>query len=65
MPSIDIADEDYDFLSQQVELEDLSVEEYVSQMVDRQRVIVKYKDGAPPSSAKNPNFEAPHRKWGM
>lgn len=66
MPSINFSEEDFEFLRAQAEAEVVTVEEYVSFMVDRQRVIVKYQDKPSPTDAKPaPNLEAPHRKWGM
>ena len=66
MPTIKFNQEDYDFLTEQADKEALTIEEYVGQMVDRQRLIVKYQS----SSSKEPdapksNLEPPHRKWGM
>jgi hypothetical protein len=66
MPSIEFSLEDFDFLKQQAEKDGISIEEYVSMMVDRQRVIVKYplKSTTEQPQPKS-NLEPPHRKWGM
>ena len=66
MPSIPISQDDFDFLSHQAEAEGISIEEYLSNMVDRERVIVKYRDkpSTAPEAPKS-NMEPPHRKWGM
>jgi hypothetical protein len=66
MPSIDFSQEDFEFLSLQAEKEGVPIEEYLSSMVDRQRVIVKYPTStASTDSAPKSNLEPPHRKWGM
>jgi hypothetical protein len=66
MPSINFNDEDYDFLAAQAEKDGISLEEYLSNMVDRQRVIVKYPAKSAPIDTKpTSNMEPPHRKWGM
>ena len=66
MPSIDFSQEDVDFLAAQADLEGISIEEYLSNMTDRQRLIVKYQgvSSTEPASPKS-NLEPPHRKWGM
>ena len=66
MPSIEFNQEDFDFLAEQAKKDGVSVEEYVSMMVDRQRVIVKYPPKQTTDSTKPAsNLEPPHRKWGM
>jgi hypothetical protein len=66
MPSIEFSKDDFDFLSTQATEEGITVGEYLANMTDRQRVLVKYKD-QPDSAAVTPrsNLEPPHRKWGM
>ncbi|MEI8281029.1 MAG: hypothetical protein WCG75_01360 [Armatimonadota bacterium] len=66
MPSIEFSQEDFEFLKEQSDKDGVSIEEYVSMMVDRQRVIVKYPPKAT-SDDQQPksNLEPPHRKWGM
>jgi hypothetical protein len=66
MPSIDFNQEDFEFLAEQAKMNGVSLEEYLSQMVDRQRVIVKYPTKSlPVDAAPKSNLEPPHRKWGM
>jgi hypothetical protein len=71
VPSIEFSDDDYNFLKAQAELEEVSLGEYVSHMVDRQRLIVKYQSNPADSKVAGSdrptsgNVEAPHRKWGM
>ena len=66
MPSIEFSQEDFEFLKEQSNKDGVSIEEYVSMMVDRQRVIAKY-PSKPTVLDPNPisNLEPPHRKWGM
>lgn len=66
-PSVNLSLADFEFLQSEAAKAEISLEEYVSQLVDRQRLIVKYQD-QPKSERKDPkphNLEAPHRKWGM
>ena len=66
MPSIEFSQEDFEFLKLHAEKDGVSIEEYVSMMVDRQRVIVKYPPKPIIETAKPvSNLEPPHRKWGM
>ena len=66
MPTINFNQNDFDFLVEQAALEEISVEDYVSLVVGRQRVIVKY-PAKPTADVAKPhsNLEPPHRKWGM
>ena len=66
MPAIEFSQEDFEFLASQAEAEGISIEEFLSNMIDKQRVIAKYRD-QPDSTAVAPksNLEPPHRKWGM
>jgi hypothetical protein len=66
MPTINFNQNDFDFLVEQAALEEISVEDYVSLMVGRQRVIVKYPSKSTPADPKpSSTLEPPHRKWGM
>lgn len=66
MPSIDFSQEDFDFLAAQADAEGISIEEYLSNMTERQRLIVKYQGASPAEPvAPKSNLEPPHRKWGM
>lgn len=66
MPSIDFNAEDFEFLKGEAEKEGISLEEYVGNIVDRQRLIAKYASGEKPLEvAPKSNMEPPHRKWGM
>jgi len=66
VPHISVSDDDYEFLMNQAELDGFEVDEYLALMIDRQRVIVKYKDKPVPEPPKAPSYiEPPHRKWGM
>jgi hypothetical protein len=66
MPSIELSQDDFDFITEQAALEETSVEDYVSQMVGRQRVIVKYPTKQSPVDVfSSSTLEPPHRKWGM
>ncbi len=66
MPTIEFSQDDFDFLVEQAALEEISVEDYVSLMVGRQRVIVKYHSTSPLSEPVSHSIlEPPHRKWGM
>ena len=66
MPSIEFSPDDFEFLNAQATKEGITVEEYLSNMVDRQRVIVKYPaDSSKTDTKPSSNLEPPHRKWGM
>lgn len=64
---VSLSPEDFEFLRSEADRAEITLEEYVSQMVDRQRLIVKYQD-QPKTERKDPkphHVEPPHRKWGM
>ena len=66
MPNIKFNESDFAFLTAQAKHEGISIEEYVSLMIDRQRIIVKHQGtSTQETSAAKPNLEPPHRKWGM
>ncbi|MBS1700748.1 MAG: hypothetical protein JST12_03740 [Armatimonadetes bacterium] len=66
MPSIELIEEDFRFLLEQSQKENMSIEAYLSDMIDRQRIRVKYPDAPKIDSPNNRlDLDRPHRKWGM
>ncbi len=63
MTSITVSEEDFEFLRQRATDTDCSVEEFIEQMILRERVLAKAPRVVLDSPA--PNLEPPHRKWGM
>ena len=63
MNSINVSQDDYDFLAARASEQECSVEESVEQMILRERVLAKARPVT--FDAPTPNIEPPHRKWGM
>ncbi len=66
MHKIELNQDDFAFLKAQADKEDISVDEFVSLMIDRQRIIVKHQGTSSElTTGAKSNLEPPHRKWGM
>jgi hypothetical protein len=65
--TIQLTAEDYLFLSDQAPRDGVSVDEYLSFVIDRERLIAKKRENPQTVAITKPrtDIEPPHRKWGM
>jgi hypothetical protein len=65
--TIQLTAEDYQFLSDQATRDGVSVDEYLSFVIDRERLIAKKRENPQtvPITKPRTDVEPPHRKWGM
>lgn len=65
--TIQLTAEDYQFLSDQATRDGVSVDEYLSFVIDRERLIAKKRETPQTVAVTKPrtDIEPPHRKWGM
>ncbi|MCX6342637.1 MAG: hypothetical protein NTU72_09670 [Fimbriimonadales bacterium] len=65
--TIQLTAEDYQFLSEQATMDGVSVDEYLSFVIDRERLIAKKRENPQTVAITKPrtDIEPPHRKWGM